>query len=229
MITDKKVTERLREAIGGDPELLNLLLRLTSLVDIMAGNIKLGDIEAPIQELMENVGGSTQSRVIALLPDVLLVKAIRYLDDKNGLRVDSGMTQKCRAASNAAQSVASGVPTLVAFNVSVFDTDDMHDPVVNNSRITFKTAGTYLIGGSFDLDINATGDRVIQIVVNGASQPTFAVKAPVLSTGSLSTSTLIDANRNDFAELLAFQDSGSPLNIINFGTRSPSFWAHRLS
>lgn len=51
----------------------------------------------------------------------------------------------CRVYHNAAQSLASAAVAASAFNTERYDTDSMHDTVTNNSRITFTTAGLYLV------------------------------------------------------------------------------------
>lgn len=54
----------------------------------------------------------------------------------------------CRVFHSAAQSVASGALAAVAFDSERFDTDTMHDTVTNNGRITFNTAGLYVVSFS---------------------------------------------------------------------------------
>lgn len=56
-----------------------------------------------------------------------------------------------------------GVAKLILFDAETYDTDNMHDPVTNNSRITFTTAGRYdvnimitmpAIGAYTQMDLN---------------------------------------------------------------------------
>jgi hypothetical protein len=45
---------------------------------------------------------------------------------------------------NANQSISSGVDTKITFETEDLDTDTMHDPATNNTRITINTPGLYL-------------------------------------------------------------------------------------
>src|SRR6266576_1935140 len=58
-----------------------------------------------------------------------------------------------RVFHNAAQSLTTGVATALAFNSERFDqagnvADTQHDTVTNNSRLTCRYAGVYLISGT---------------------------------------------------------------------------------
>jgi len=64
--------------------------------------------------------------------------------------VDAGVasatyTEGARAYHNVDQAIPNNTLTVLAFNSEDFDTDAIHDFVVNNSRLTCKTAGTYLL------------------------------------------------------------------------------------
>lgn len=51
----------------------------------------------------------------------------------------------CRVFHNTTQSIADNTVTTVLFNSERYDTDNMHNTVTNNSRITINTAGLYLL------------------------------------------------------------------------------------
>lgn len=55
----------------------------------------------------------------------------------------------CRVSHNTTQSLTSGTEATLAFNTEALDTDTMHDTVTNNSRITFKTAGLFVVTWGF--------------------------------------------------------------------------------
>src|SRR5689334_15642402 len=52
---------------------------------------------------------------------------------------------RCRAKRTTDLSTTSGVVSVVSLDAEDFDTDGMHDNSTNPSRITFTTAGTYLL------------------------------------------------------------------------------------
>lgn len=68
----------------------------------------------------------------------------------------------------ANQSIVNNTLTTVALNLEQYDTDTMHDLSSNNSRITFTTAGKYLITFNGVWNKHATGDRMAQIRKNGS-------------------------------------------------------------
>lgn len=56
----------------------------------------------------------------------------------------------CRVYHAATQAFASGTEASLAFNTERFDTNTMHDTVTNNGRITFNTAGLYIVGANIE-------------------------------------------------------------------------------
>src|SRR5262245_22049217 len=75
----------------------------------------------------------------------------------------------CRAYHNAAQALTTGVEASLALNSERYDTDTMHDTVTNNSRLTIKTAGLYIITGHVEFANNATGYRLGGLRVNNTT------------------------------------------------------------
>lgn len=89
------------------------------------------------------------------------------------LRVNSGATDlewakwsRCVAYHNTTQTItADGTYYAVALNAEDNDSDTMHDPVANNSRITIPTGGTgfwVVIGTLGDLDVNSGVTQAIR-------------------------------------------------------------------
>ncbi len=59
----------------------------------------------------------------------------------------------CCAIRSSNQSISAGAVTAIQFNAAdEFDTDSMHDPSSNNTKITVNTAGVYLLTGSMAMD-----------------------------------------------------------------------------
>jgi len=59
-----------------------------------------------------------------------------------------------RTTKSSVQSIGTTL-TAVTFDTDTFDTDTMHDTSTNNTRITFTTAGYYLVTGVLNTDANA--------------------------------------------------------------------------
>jgi len=82
--------------------------------------------------------------------------------------IDSGYG--CRVATTTSQDITpTDTWTALSFNAETFDDDTMHDNSTNNSRITIKSAGRYLVTGSALYTANnGSGNRMAAIYVNGS-------------------------------------------------------------
>lgn len=136
----------------------------------------------------------------------------------------------CRAYHNASQSVANNTLTALALNQERYDTDEIHDPAANNSRLVCKTAGLYAVIGHAVFAAHATGYRQLSIRLNGA---TYISPQNNLSVGgadatNLTAQTQYFLNVNDYVELIAYQTSGGALNVLASANQSPEFMMARI-
>jgi hypothetical protein len=129
------------------------------------------------------------------------------------------------------QSLANATPTVLAFDSERFDTDVIHDTVVNNSRLTCKTAGKYLITGNVEFDVNATGFRAVSVRLNVGATVIAAQQQPATTgtTTIVSLSTLYDLAVNDYVQLFGYQNSGGALNVAVSANYSPEFGMVRVA
>lgn len=127
-----------------------------------------------------------------------------------------------RVTHDANQSIPNSSATAIAFNTETLDTDTMHDNSTNNTRLTCKTAGIYSIFAQARFASNATGDRILAIVLNGTTtlvnQRVPAVNGNVTS---LNVYTEYSLAVNDYVEATAFQNSGGALNVQSDGVLTP--------
>ena len=134
-----------------------------------------------------------------------------------------------RVFHNAVQSIPNNTPTALSFNSERADTDVIHDNVTNNTRLTCKTAGLYLIGPNVGFASNATGFRALAIQLNGS---TFiagqAVPAVNGSITRLATFTLYALAVNDYVEAIVVQTCGAALNTEQVANITPEFMMVRL-
>lgn len=138
--------------------------------------------------------------------------AFRALRDHYDRRL--GNTPACRAYNNAAQSIAHNSFTPLAMPSEDFDTDAIHDTVTNNSRLTIKTAGTYLITGYAQISNSAAGIRQLHLRINGSNYVVGQVMIPnATNYMEMSLSLLYKFALNDYFELTGYQDSGGGLNF----------------
>lgn len=130
-----------------------------------------------------------------------------------------------RVYHSVSQSIPNATVTVLAFNSERFDTDGIHDTVTNNSRLTCKTAGKYLIIGNIHFAANATGARAIHIRLNGATFIANDGRASASATdvNVLTISTLYQLNAGDYVELTVWQNSGGALNVLSSANFSPEF------
>lgn len=127
---------------------------------------------------------------------------------------------KARVGKTLNQSIPNGVNTAIQFDTELYDTDNIHDVAVNNTRLTCNTAGEYLISGAVRWASNGTGVRVSFISVNGTARIAQQDAAAPAGTYAFSQQlvTQYHLNAGDYVELLVYQDSGSALNVETYGS-----------
>ena len=139
-----------------------------------------------------------------------------------------GITASCRVFNGANQLIPNGVATVLAFPSERWDPDGMHDPVVNNSRITAPTDGTFEVAIGVQWDANAIGMRTLQIRLNGA---TMIRQVDVLNLAAVEfhhqANVKYQVVAGDYFEVLATQTSGLALNILGVAQTSAEFEAAR--
>jgi hypothetical protein len=127
-------------------------------------------------------------------------------------------------AHSANQSIANDTNTVVALNSETHDSDPngaIHDTAANNSRLTVRTAGLYLVCGGVQFAANATGYRDVFVQLNGATTIGM-VRVPAVA--GVVQLTQVFAVRvlaaSDYVELWVRQTSGGALNV-EFANSTP--------
>lgn len=133
----------------------------------------------------------------------------------------------CRVYHSAAQTIAHNTPVALAFNSERLDTDNMHDTVTNNSRITFNAAGLYVITASVQWQAAATGTRYLLIWHNtGANLVLNQISAAgTAESHAMSCTTIYKCASGTYVECRVYQFSGAALNIQASASYSPEFSA----
>lgn len=136
-----------------------------------------------------------------------------------------GNPPAARAYHNAAQAIADSTFTKLAFNSERYDYDTIHDTATNNSRLTCKTAGVYVISGSVSFASNTTGIRRVLILVNNTTYIADQVFTPIAGGNetTVSISTQYALAVNDYVELQVYQTSTGSLNVNSNANYSPEF------
>ncbi|MFL5780627.1 MAG: glycosyl hydrolase family 28-related protein [Thermoleophilaceae bacterium] len=129
---------------------------------------------------------------------------------------------KVRAYATAAAPVPSGAVTALALDSERFDAGtaaEQHAPSDGATRLTCRVPGLYAIHGAVEFAASAGGSqRAACIRLNGTTIVGGWFKCPSLgptATVGLTPSTLWQLNAGDYVELVVFQDSGAPLQVIS--------------
>lgn len=137
-----------------------------------------------------------------------------------------------RVYHSAAQAIVTATPTALAFDSERFDTNAIHDTSTNNSRLTCKTAGVYVISASVQFAANATGLRAVNIVVNGSvyiAPMRFMAVTDAGNASLVTNTTIYQLAVNDYVQVLVQQNSGANLNVLANGNFSPEFSMVRIA
>jgi len=110
------------------------------------------------------------------------------------------------------QSIPNNVLTMVNWDSEEYDTDDMHDTVINNSRITFNTAGKYSILAQSEWGINSGGFRFMDIMKNGVDS-IARVRDLADNAAEHNIAFVGEFAVGDYIELEVFQDTGGNLDF----------------
>jgi len=140
----------------------------------------------------------------------------------------SGVLDMVKVYQTAATTLIDATWTTLSFGAETFDSNTMHDNSVNPSRITIKTTGTYMIGGSVMVAENAVSG--FKIFFNGAVSSVLAVQKQGNSGNpeSCGLSTIVQLSAGDYIEAQAFADAGLG-SYLTSGDANTNFWAILLS
>jgi len=148
-------------------------------------------------------------------------KAVKAYVDAGGRTIHS-----CRVYQTGGTTLTTGDTFYVMdFAAENFDNDTMHDNSTNPSRITFTTAGKYLVGGTVWVATNEMGVG-IKIRVDGTTDIAGSkVTETAGANNSASVSTLYSFTAGQYVEFLA---TGEANGATTSGDSKTNAWAIRL-
>src|SRR5205823_2392809 len=113
------------------------------------------------------------------------------------------------------QPVRPATYTTLSFDVDEVNTDGMHQRVANDSRLTARIGGNYLVGYSIQYPANNVGYRSGRILKNGAASVANLMSVPAVTGDhtTLSGQVILAVSAGDYVELQAYQTSESTLNV----------------
>jgi hypothetical protein len=109
------------------------------------------------------------------------------------------------------QTIATATDTNVEFDTEVFDQGDLFRSTAN-TRLTIGVAGVYSVAGYAEFDANATGDRVLRVLKNGATAFGASGPAPA-GTARISGAAALRLAADDYLQLEVRQTSGGNLDV----------------
>jgi hypothetical protein len=204
-----------------------MLSALKSYIDTVAANFQLGALldrsVTYIKIALGTITDAELSDVAGQIKDRLTTHEADGTAHGVGTHIEKNaidahaVIPSCRVSKSAHQSIADEQIVPITFDIEAFDTDSIHDNVTNNSRLTCKTAGKYIITGNIVYAVNATDFRSAIIRVNGATIINYANAQALTNVGvtsCISTTTIYDLAINDYVELCAYHSAGVALNVM---------------
>lgn len=144
----------------------------------------------------------------------------------------------CKATNSAAIAIPNAAFTDVPLDTTIYETaSGMHSETVDNNRVKVLADGKYDVFGAATFDAGGGAIRQLLIQKNGTNLggPSFAAKSDVpVGDGNLHSMEVngkgIDMVAGDYFNMLAYQDSGAPLNINGGGQEfSPILYVVRVN
>jgi len=140
--------------------------------------------------------------------------------------VTANLQPRCRVFHGSTQTIQTSSETALTFNTNDFDPQALHSTSVQPTRITLQSTGVWLFGAHVTMGVTGVGftagDAYIRFRKNGATA--MGTKAGIGGVaGSIvafSHSQLeVIASTGDYVEVLAFQNSGSPVQVGGASSR----------
>jgi len=134
-----------------------------------------------------------------------------------------------RVYSNVDQTIPKNTWATLALNAERYDNDAIHDPVTNNSRLTCKTAGKYVISAMVAFESGPTGTRWVVIKLNGTTAIASQVqRAAAVGRPYPNVTTQYHLAVNDYVEIIVRHDDIVDRDVEYVFNESPEFAMQRI-
>ncbi len=143
--------------------------------------------------------------------------------------VVGGYDEGARVYRTNAATISNVTWTTVDFDLERYDTDSIHDPASNPSRLTCKTAGVYYMQAQLTWASHATGNRYCRIVFSGGGN--IAVINQNTTTGDATSQSIASIYKlavDEYITCQFYQSSGGDLDGIVSGQDSMEFMMQRI-
>ena len=141
----------------------------------------------------------------------------------------AGYTHGARVYHDVPQNIPNTTLTALAFNSERYDVGDLHDNVDNNSRLTCKEAGKYIIVGNiyWQSDTGA-GKRSLRFKLNDTTYIAHTEDNPTEGSWAQSLATIYELALNDYVELVVYHNKGAVIAVNSISNYSPEFMMQRI-
>ncbi|GAI68401.1 unnamed protein product [marine sediment metagenome] len=137
-------------------------------------------------------------------------------------------TQGCKVYHSVSQSIPDSLFAWLTFDSEDYDTDEMHDTVINNERITIKTPGIYLIVFHGHWNTNDFGSRSVYFRRNDSLILESRQMAEPEGRTTSNLTTICSLSVGEYLRVQAWQSSGAPLDMMRVANYTPYFSAQRI-
>lgn len=201
--------------------------RLTNL-QVVGGGVAVGDTvivdySAGVPPIVRSV--TLEGEVSESLSTVS--ESVRH--DAGVVSVGEVLNIGCAIRNSSFQNFTIDVLNVLTFNTEIEDTDDMVNLGANSTRITFKTAGVYIVGFNAAVFGTSEGDWDLSIRLNG----TLRIVEDYLgnNTDSQWKASLVRRrwfDVDDYIECTAFPVGKANPRTIAEDESQPVFWAQKI-
>lgn len=167
-------------------------------------------------------GAGTAASPFTLTPDLSAASGQILTCHSTGLQalVPNSLTRPPSALAYRGryQTIPNNTLTSMNYVSEFYDTDTMHSNSSNNTRITFTTAGVYLVQAQLVWEDDEDGDRYLQIRKNGSSVLAKDARLREARGGfhvGHNLTILADFSGSDYVEVQVQQTSGADSNVLS--------------
>jgi len=127
-------------------------------------------------------------------------------------------TPTARVFRTGVETLANGVVKILTPNDLDWDNNVFWDPTANQSRLTVRSPGVYLVGSQVEFNNISGGRRVVQLIVNGTKIiGDQSVTQANANLARLTPCTLWAFNQGDYVQCAAFANvAGCSAELENF-------------
>lgn len=127
--------------------------------------------------------------------------------------VNLELGQGVKVYNSTNQDIPNNTMTTISWDSEVYDYDEIHDCVSNNSRLYCNTTGIYILIANLEFQVSAIGYRHVRFFKNGDSILGAITYYPVNEDMGICLEAIDRFEANEYVEVRVVQTSGSTLSL----------------